>query len=66
MRSPLDAMLDRADWKCVHCGVSAKVGCGCHEKRKADAIEREYRKLMKLSDAELLAECAKLGVKTDK
>lgn len=29
MKSPMDMMLDQADFKCVHCGVSAKVGCDC-------------------------------------
>ena len=61
-RSPMDLMLDAVDWKCTVCGTSAKIGCDCHEKRKAAFIEREYKRLMKLSDADLLRVCADLGV----
>lgn len=66
MRSPIDAMLDHVDWTCVVCGTSMKIGCDCYEKTKAAAIERDYQELMKLSDANLLAECERLGVKLDK
>lgn len=66
MSKPSDILFSRVDWKCVECGVSAAVGCGCYERRKAKAIEREFKKLMKLSDADLLAECQRLGVKLDK
>jgi hypothetical protein len=41
MRSPIDALLDRVDWKCVTCGVSAKVGCDCHAKFDASFEESE-------------------------
>jgi hypothetical protein len=29
MRSPIDMLLDKIDWKCAQCGVSTKTGCDC-------------------------------------
>lgn len=28
-RTPLDAMLDRVDWRCCACGTPRRVGCRC-------------------------------------
>lgn len=28
-RTPLDAMLDRVDWRCTACGTPRRVGCRC-------------------------------------
>lgn len=30
-RTPIDAMIDRLDLKCVRCKVSQSVGCDCFE-----------------------------------
>lgn len=64
---PIDRMIMDA-MRCIRCG--AKYGqCNCAEdiKRESDAklqkkIDREYCRLMKLSDDELIAECERLGV----
>lgn len=29
MKTPMDLLLDKADWRCTACGTSRSVGCDC-------------------------------------
>ena len=71
MGSPLDAMILRSV-KCLQCGAGWGA-CDCaknYARRRAEDreqyIDSEYQRLMALSDEDLLAECEKLGVKTER
>jgi hypothetical protein len=58
--SPLDAMI-KSTVRCNSCG--AKYGeCDCAARRREDYIEREYQRLISLSDEDLIAECKSLGI----
>jgi hypothetical protein len=63
--TPIDRLIMKAV-RCVTCGA-AYGECDCASKRKDIArerfIEAEYQRLMALPDEELLAECARVGVK---
>lgn len=58
---PFDLMILKAV-RCIKCGAGYGL-CGCAEKIKQAEIEKEFQELMKMSDADLLAECERLGVK---
>lgn len=60
MMTPLDRMILQSV-QCMTCGAKYG-GCDCAQKRRTKHIEKQYRRLMRLSDDELLAECAKVGV----
>ena len=57
---PLDRMIMDAV-RCIECGAKLG-GCDCAEKRKKRFVDAEMERLLKLSDAELIAECEQLGI----
>jgi hypothetical protein len=60
VRSPIDIAIMKAV-RCLTCGAGFDE-CDCAKKLRDESIEREYQRLMSLSDEDLLAECKSLGI----